>query len=64
MIYPSFLSVLKLMVEFFLPKSVRFARYRRFGVFGLHGHVDLIVIFFRDLEVTYPPFSIVLNPIV
>jgi hypothetical protein len=43
---PPFSSVLKLVVELFLPKSVRFARYRRFGVFGLHGHFDLIAVLF------------------
>jgi hypothetical protein len=49
------------MVKLVLPKNVGFARYRRFGVFGLHGHFDLILVFFRDLVLTYPPFSIVLN---
>jgi hypothetical protein len=48
------------MVKLVLAKCVGFARYRRFGVFGLHGHFDLILVFFRDLEVTYPPFSSVL----
>jgi hypothetical protein len=33
MTYPPFSSVLKLVVELFWPKSVRFARYSRFGVF-------------------------------
>jgi len=42
--YPPFSSVLKL-VELFLAKNVRFAKYRRFGVFGLHRHFDLSVIF-------------------
>jgi hypothetical protein len=42
-----------LVVESVLPKSVGFSRYGRFGVFGLHGHFDLIVVFF--LEMTYPP---------
>jgi hypothetical protein len=43
------------MVVLVLLKSVGFAKYARFGVFGLHGHFDLIFFFFRDLEVTYPP---------
>jgi hypothetical protein len=30
-----------------------FARYRRFGVLGLHEHFDPIAIFFWDLEMTY-----------
>jgi hypothetical protein len=51
------------MVELFLVKSVRFARYKRFGVFVFDGHFDLIAIFFYifggDLP---PPFSSVLNP--
>jgi hypothetical protein len=42
-----------LVVELVLPKSVGFSRYGRFGVFGLHGHFDPIVVFF--LEMTYPP---------
>jgi hypothetical protein len=46
MTYPPFSSVLKLMVVLVLPKGVGFARYRRFGVFGLHGHFDQILIFF------------------
>ncbi len=44
--YPPFSSVLKLMVDLFLVKSVRFARYKRFGVFVFDGHFDLIAIFF------------------
>jgi hypothetical protein len=44
--YPPFSSVMKLVMELFLPKNVRFARYKRFGVFGLHGNFDLIMIFF------------------
>ncbi len=36
-------------------KSVRFARYMRFGVFVFDGHFDVIIIFFRYLEMTYPP---------
>jgi len=44
--YPPFSSVLKLMVELFLVKSVRFARYKRFAVFVFDGHFDLIAIFF------------------
>jgi len=52
---PPFSSVLKLMVELFLVKSVRFARYKIFGIFVFHGHLDLITIFLIYLEVTYPP---------
>jgi hypothetical protein len=44
--YPPFSSVLKLVVKLFLPKNVGFARYKRFGVFGLHGHFDPITVFF------------------
>ncbi len=40
-------------MELFLPKSVRFSRYGRFEVFGLHGHFGPIAIFFWDLEMTY-----------
>ena len=36
-------------------KSVRVARYMRFGVFVFNGHFDFIAVFFRYLEVTYPP---------
>jgi hypothetical protein len=43
---PSFSSVLKLVIELFLVKSVKFARYRRFGVFVFDGHFDLITIIF------------------
>jgi hypothetical protein len=32
------------MVELFLVFNGQFARYRRFGVFGLHGHFDLVAI--------------------
>jgi hypothetical protein len=63
MTYPPFSSVLKVVVELFLLKSVRFAKYRRCGVFVFHGHFDLIAVFFNifgdDLP---PPFSNVLNP--
>jgi hypothetical protein len=38
-----------------LLKSVRFARYMRFGVFVFDGHFDVIKVFFRYLEMTYPP---------
>jgi hypothetical protein len=44
--YPPFSSVLKLVVELFLVKSVRFARYRRFEVFVFDGHFDLITVIF------------------
>ncbi len=43
---PPFSCVLKLVVELFLLKSVKFARYRRFGVFVFDGHFDLIAVFF------------------
>ncbi len=52
---PPFSSVLKLVVRLFLLKSVRFARYMRFGVFVFDGHFDVIRVFFRYLEMTYPP---------
>jgi hypothetical protein len=43
-------------------KNVRFARYRRFGVFVFDGHFDLIAVLFLifgdDLP---PPFSNVLK---
>jgi hypothetical protein len=51
--HPPFSSVLKLVVELFLLKNVRFSRYRRFGVFVFHGHFDLTVfclIFGEDLS--------------
>jgi len=61
--YPPFSNVLKLVVQLFLLKSVRFAKYRRFGVFVFHGHFNLIAVFFIYLEMTSPPpFSNVLNP--
>ncbi len=44
--YPPFSSVLKLVVKLFLLKSVRFARYKRFGVFVFDEHFDPIAIFF------------------
>jgi hypothetical protein len=44
--YPPFSSVLKLVVELFFLKSVRFARYKRFGVFGFDGHFGLIAVIF------------------
>jgi len=45
--YPPFSNVLKLLVvELFWPKSVRFLRYGKLRVFGLHGHFGPIVIFF------------------
>ncbi len=55
MTYPPFSSVLKLVVDLFFSKSVGFGRYIRFWVFGLHGHLDPIAVFFWDLEMTYPP---------
>jgi hypothetical protein len=44
--YPPFSSVLKLLVKLFWPKNIGFGGYWRFGVFGLHGHLDSIVILF------------------
>jgi hypothetical protein len=52
---PPFSSVLKLLVKLFLPKNVGFGRYWRFGVFGLHGHLDPIVIFFWGFGDDLPP---------
>jgi hypothetical protein len=45
--------VLKLVVELFLLKSAKFARYRKFGVFAFDGHFDQIAVFFLYLEVAY-----------
>ncbi len=45
-IYPPFSSVLKLVVELFLLKSDRFAKYKRFGVLRFDGHFDLIAAIF------------------
>jgi hypothetical protein len=53
--YPPFSSVLKLMVELFLVFNGQFARYRRFGVFGLHGHLDSIAVFFLGFGDDLPP---------
>jgi hypothetical protein len=53
--YPPFSSVLKLVVELFLVKSVRFARYKRFGVFVFDGHFDVIAIFFYIFGGDLPP---------
>jgi hypothetical protein len=53
--YPPFSSVLKLVVELVFLKSVRFARYRRFGVFVFHGHFDLIAIFVLGFGCDEPP---------
>ncbi len=36
-------------------KSVRFARYRRFGVFGLHEHLDPIAVLFLGFGDDLPP---------
>jgi hypothetical protein len=44
-----------LVVELFLPKSVRFSRYERFGVFGLHGHFDPIAVLFLGFGNDLPP---------
>jgi len=52
---PPFSSVLKLLVKLFLHKSIRFGRYWRFGVCGLHGHLDPIAIFFLGLGDDLPP---------
>ncbi len=43
------------MVELVSLKSVKFARYRRFGVFVFDGHFDPIAVFFWGFKVTYPP---------
>jgi len=43
------------MVKLFLVKSVRFARYKRFGVFVFDGHFDLIAIFFYIFGGDLPP---------
>jgi hypothetical protein len=51
---PPISSVLKLVTELFLMFNGQFARYRRFGVFGLHGLTQLWF-YFWDLEMTYPP---------
>jgi len=53
--YPPFSSVLKLVVELFLLKNVKFARYRRFGVFVFHGHFHLIAVFFLIFGDDLPP---------
>jgi hypothetical protein len=42
-------------VELFLLKNVRFAKYRRFRVFVFHGHFDLIAVFFFKFEDDPPP---------
>ncbi len=52
---PPFSYVLKLVVELFLLKSVKFARYRRFGVFLFHGHFDPIAVFFLVFRDDLPP---------
>ncbi len=43
------------MVEVVLLKNVRFGGYWRFGVFGLHGHLDPIVIFVFGFGCDLPP---------
>jgi hypothetical protein len=53
--YPPFSSVVMLVVELFLAKSVGFSRYGRFGVFGLHGPFDLIANFFLGFGGDLPP---------
>jgi hypothetical protein len=52
---PPFYNVLNLVVKLFLFKSVRFAIYMTFGVFVFDGHFDVIRVFFRYLEMSYPP---------
>ncbi len=52
---PPFSSVLKLVVELFLFKSVRFAKYKRFGVFVFNGHFDLIAVLFLIFGNDLPP---------
>ncbi len=44
-----------LVVELVLPKSVRFSRYERFGVFGLNGHFGPIGVFFGGFGDDLPP---------
>jgi hypothetical protein len=53
--YPPFSSVLKLVVELLLLKSVRFVGYKRFGVFVFDGHFDLIVVLFFIFGDDLPP---------
>jgi hypothetical protein len=56
--YPPFSSVLNLVIELFLLKSVKFEGYRRFGVFVFDGHFDLIAILFLNIwRRPTPPFS-------
>jgi hypothetical protein len=59
---PPFPCVLKLVVELFWLKSVRFARYRRFGVFVFNGHFVLIamlvLMFGHDLPPHFQVFRI------
>jgi hypothetical protein len=52
---PPFSYVLKLVVDFFLLKSVKFARYKRFGVFVFDGHFDPIPVFYLVFEDNLPP---------
>jgi hypothetical protein len=52
---PPFSSVLKLVVELVLVKSVRFVRYRTFWVFLFHGHFDLIAVLFLIFGDDLPP---------
>jgi hypothetical protein len=42
-------------VKLFLLKSVRFARYRRFGVFVFDGHFDPIAVFLKIFGDDLPP---------
>jgi hypothetical protein len=43
------------MVKLVLPKSVGFARYRRFGVFVFNGHFDMIAVLFFIIKDDLPP---------
>jgi hypothetical protein len=52
---PPFSCVLKLVVELFLLKSAKFARYRKFGVFVFDGHFDRIAVFFLIFGDGLPP---------
>jgi hypothetical protein len=52
---PPFSCVLKLVVELVLLKSVKFAGYKRFGVFVFDGHFDPIAIFFLGFWSDLPP---------
>jgi len=52
---PPFSCVLKVVVELFWLKSVRFASYRRFGVFVFDGDFDLIAVLVLMFGHDLPP---------